>query len=200
MTEGMNRLIHMSHKYGSDARYVLAGGGNTSVKGNGVLYVKASGTRLSDIQETGFVKMDMGKISAMFQKAYPREDAQRESEALQDMMDARLPGEDLRPSVECMLHGLFPQTFVLHLHPALVNGLTSAAKGEEYCKELFANAAVWVPLTKPGYTLAKVCYDLFEIRKQANGTVPNILFMQNHGVIVAADTVEEIDALMERVM
>ncbi len=200
MIDKMNKLIAMSHKYGGDARYVLAGGGNTSMKTDGVLYVKASGTRLSNIEEPGFVKMDMGKISVMFVKPYPKEDKQREAEALLDMMDARLPGESMRPSVECMLHGLFPQTFVLHLHPALVNGLTCATKGKAYCEELFGNDAVWVPLTKPGYTLAKTCYDLFETQKRVNGTVPNILFMQNHGVIVAADMVEEIDALMERVM
>ena len=200
MTDLMNKLIGMSRKYGRDGRYVLAGGGNTSVKAHGVLCVKASGTKLSDIGESGFVQMDMGKISAMFQKAYPNEDKQREGEALRDMMDARLAGEANRPSVECMLHGLFVQTFVLHLHPALVNGLTCGVCGRQACEELFGEEAVWVPLTKPGYTLAKVCFDLFEEYRGRYGNTPNLLFMQNHGVIVAADTAEEIDLLMERVM
>ena len=200
MPDLMNQLIAMSRKYGSDSRYVLAGGGNTSVKTEGVLYVKASGTRLSNIEESGFVKMSMGKISAMFQKSYPEEDKQRESEALQDMMDARLAGETARPSVECMLHGLFPQTFVLHLHPALVNGLTCAVDGEAACAELFGDQAVWVSLTKPGYTLAKTCYDLFEAYRSKHGVAPGMLFMQNHGVIVAAETMHEIDSLMDLIM
>ncbi|MBN1776933.1 MAG: SDR family oxidoreductase [Clostridiales bacterium] len=200
MTDLMNKLVAMSRKYGADSRYVLAGGGNTSVKADGALYVKASGTRLSDIEETGFVKMDMGKISVMFQKSYPKEDKKRESEALRDMMDARMSGETMRPSVECMLHGLFPQTFVLHLHPAMVNGMTCGKNGKQSCEALFGDKAVWVPLTKPGYTLAKACYDVFVQRKKQNGGTANILFMQNHGVIVAADTAEEIDALMDDVM
>ena len=200
MRERMEQLIAMSHHYGGDGRYVLAGGGNTSVKESGVLYVKASGTRLSNVEEDGFVKMSMAKIAAMFEKEYPREDKRRESEALADMMEARLAGEANRPSVECMLHGLFPQTFVLHLHPALVNGLTCAVDGEKACAALFGDKAVWVPLTKPGYTLAKVCYELFEQAKQLRGSVPSILFMQNHGVIVAAETLAEIDALMALVM
>ena len=200
MPDLMNQLIAMSRKYGSDSRYVLAGGGNTSVKTEGVLYVKASGTRLSNIEESGFVKMSMGKISAMFQKSYPEEDKQRESEALQDMMDARLARETARPSVECMLHGLFPQTFVLHLHPALVNGLTCAVDGEAACAELFGDQAVWVSLTKPGYTLAKTCYDLFEAYRSKHGVAPGMLFMQNHGVIVAAETMHEIDSLMDLIM
>ncbi len=200
MLDLMNQLIAMSRKYGGDSRYVLAGGGNTSVKADGVLYVKASGTRLSNIEESGFVKMSMGKISAMFEKTYPLEDKQRESEALQDMMDARLAGETNRPSVECMLHGLFPQTFVLHLHPALVNGLTCGVDGAKACEELFGDKAVWVPLTKPGYTLAKTCFDMFEVYRARHGMAPGILFMQNHGVIVAAETMREIDALMRQVM
>jgi NAD(P)-dependent dehydrogenase (short-subunit alcohol dehydrogenase family)/rhamnose utilization protein RhaD (predicted bifunctional aldolase and dehydrogenase) len=200
MRERMEQLIAMSHRYGGDGRYVLAGGGNTSVKEGGVLYVKASGTRLSNVGEDGFVRMSMEKIAAMFEKEYPKEDKQRESEALADMMDARLAGETNRPSVECMLHGLFPQTFVLHLHPALVNGLTCGTCGRQYCETLFGDRAVWVPLTKPGYTLAKACYDLFEQSKTLRGSVPGILFMQNHGVIVAADTLQEIDARMALVM
>lgn len=198
--ELMDQLLAMSHQYGSDARYVLAGGGNTSVKADGVLYVKASGTRLSTVDESGFVKMSMGKISAMFQKTYHKDDKQRESEALQDMMDARLAGEVNRPSVECMLHGLFPQTFVLHLHPALINGLTCGVNGKQACEELFGEKAVWVPLTKPGYTLAKACYDVFETYRAKHGTAPDILFMQNHGIIVAAETLHEIDKLMAFVM
>ena len=86
----MNQLIAMSHTYGSDARYVLAGGGNTSVKADGVLYVKASGTRLSNIEESGFCEDGHGEDLRMFEKTYSAEDKQRESEALQDMMDARL--------------------------------------------------------------------------------------------------------------
>ncbi len=200
MTDLMKNLIAMSHRYGGDSRYVLAGGGNTSAKKNGVLVVKASGTRLSTVAESGFVKMDLGKISAMFQKPYPQEDKQRENEALADMMDARLAEETARPSVECMLHGLFPQTYVLHLHPALVNGLTCGVNGETACKELFGEDAVWVPLTKPGYTLAKACFNLFEAYRNKHGKAPELLFMQNHGVIAAADTMEAIDRLMERVM
>ena len=120
----MEQLIAMSHRYGGDGRYVLAGGGNTSVKESGVLYVKASGTRL--IQRRGRRVCEDGawKDRGHVPKTLPQEDKQRENEALRDMMDARLAGETTRPSVECMLHGLFPQTFVLHLHPALVNGLT----------------------------------------------------------------------------
>ena len=41
----LDEIIVLSHKYGNDPEMVLAGGGNTSVKENGVLYVKASEAR-----------------------------------------------------------------------------------------------------------------------------------------------------------
>ncbi len=200
MQENMRRLVELSRRYGSDGRYVLAGGGNTSHKADGVLYVKASGTRLSAIDESGFVKMDMHKLLDMLEKPYPQDDALREQAALADMMAACLPGETLRPSVECLLHALFPQSFVLHLHPALVNGLTCGKHGAADCQELFGDAAVWIPLTKPGYILAQTCHDVFASYRQKHGKPPDLLFMQNHGVVVASDTAAGLDALMDKVM
>ena len=43
-------LVKMSNTYGSNPAYVLAGGGNTSVKDDTTLYVKGSGTQLATIK------------------------------------------------------------------------------------------------------------------------------------------------------
>ena len=194
-------LTAMSNKYGADEKYVLAGGGNTSFKEDGVLYVKSSGTMLANIKAEQFVQMDMGGLKAMLLKEYPATDKEREAEALVDMYAARLPGqEDKRPSVEAILHALFPYKYVLHLHPALVNGLTCGLAGEERCYELFGDEVVWVGLTKPGYILATTCKQLLDQKEAQIGFYPNMVFLQNHGVFVAADTVDEIDHLMDKVM
>ena len=39
---GLEIIEKISHKYGADSRYVLAGGGNTSYKDDEYLYVKGS--------------------------------------------------------------------------------------------------------------------------------------------------------------
>ena len=54
----LKELTAMSNRYGQNPDYVLAGGGNTSVKDDTTLYVKCSGTCLADITEDGFVAMD----------------------------------------------------------------------------------------------------------------------------------------------
>lgn len=196
-----SQLVEMSRRYGAKEEYVLAGGGNTSVKENGVLYVKGSGTSLATILPEQFVAMNLEKLAAMLEKKYPEDDASREACALADMMEARLPGEESkRPSVETILHAIFPYTFVLHLHPALVNGLTCGKDGEALCGQLLGEDVVWVPLTKPGYILAQICKEAFDLYKNKSGRDAQVLVLQNHGIFVAADTVAEVDALMEQVM
>lgn len=197
----LSYLVEMSNRYGKNEEFVLAGGGNTSYKENGVMYVKGSGTSLASVNAEQFVKMDMQKLSAMLEKEYPADDDAREAAALLDMMAARLPGEEAkRPSVEAILHAIFPQKFVLHTHPAMVNGLSCGKDGEDVCRKLFAGEAVWIPLTKPGYILAAVCRGFFKEHTNTTGSFPQMVILQNHGLFVAADTVGEIDALMETVM
>ncbi|MDR1704236.1 MAG: class II aldolase/adducin family protein [Clostridiales bacterium] len=201
ISEKLTQLVAVSNRYGGDADYVLAGGGNTSFKDGGVMYVKASGTSLADITADRFVAMDMSKLSDMLNKAYPEEDEAREAAALADMMAARLPGEeDKRPSVEAILHGLFPYKYVVHTHPAIVNGLSCGKDGEKLCGALFNGAVLWIPLTKPGYILASVCAKRFNGFYEANGEFPKQVILQNHGLFAASDTVEEIDALTENIM
>ncbi|MCL2710071.1 MAG: SDR family NAD(P)-dependent oxidoreductase [Planctomycetaceae bacterium] len=190
----------MSRRYGTED-YVLAGGGNTSFKDKTTLYVKGSGTSLTDIKPEGFVAMDLARLAQMFHANYPQNDAAREAAALAEMMAARQPGEEhKRPSVEGLLHGMFPYAFVLHVHPPLINGLTCAVDGEKLCREIFGGKAVWVPLTKPGYILALKCKSTFEDFKSKTGAFPQIALLQNHGIFVAANTVEEIDNIMGDVM
>ena len=193
------QLQKMSNRYGSDAKYVLAGGGNTSYKTEDTLYVKGSGTSLATIKAEDFVNMDRPALSAMWDKTYPENEAEREKVVLSDMMDARKEGETRRPSVETLLHDLFPQKYVLHVHPSLVNGMTCGAKGKEIASELFPKS-VWVDACRPGYILASLCRDMLIEYKAKNGSDANLLFLQNHGVFFAADSVKEIDELVESVM
>ncbi|MDR1496532.1 MAG: class II aldolase/adducin family protein [Clostridiales Family XIII bacterium] len=193
-------LIAMSRRYGADKDYVLEGGGNTSHKEGGVMAVKASGNALGGIGEEGFVLMDTAKLRAMTKADYPEADDEREACAIKDMMAARVEGQgEKRPSVECILHGLFEQDYVLHVHPALINGLTCAAGGAEAAAELFSDMheeLLWMPLTKPGFILSKACADAFETHERKYGVCPKALLLQNHGVFVAESSTAEIDEIM----
>lgn len=192
-------LAAMSNKYGADAKYVLAGGGNTSCKDETTLYIKGSGTSLATIKPEEFVRLDRAKLDAVWGKTYSQDEATRESEVLEDMMNARMPGEARRPSVETLLHNLFPYKFVLHLHPALVNGVTCSKNGEKTVNELFPKA-VWVENSKPGYLLAALCRGKLGEYEAKNGKFPKVLFLQNHGIFFAADTTAQLDEIVAGVM
>ncbi|PKL27674.1 MAG: aldolase, partial [Spirochaetae bacterium HGW-Spirochaetae-2] len=151
-------LLEISRRYGTDARYVLLGGGNTSYKIDDVMYVKASGHALGTIAEDGFVAMSMPRLMAIWEKTYPADTKKREEEVLADLMGARSEGQTGRPSVEALLHGIIPFTYVVHLHPAMVNGLTCGQSGKEWARKLFPDA-IWIPLVNPGYILAKTVRD-----------------------------------------
>jgi len=88
----LSSLIEMSMKYGSNPDFVLAGGGNTSYKEDGIMAVKASGSALSVIGDDGFVFMDVEKLRALTGAVYPDDDKSRESRALKDMEAAKLEG------------------------------------------------------------------------------------------------------------
>ncbi|GHT97391.1 short-chain dehydrogenase [Spirochaetia bacterium] len=197
---GIQKLTDISHYYGSNVDYVIAGGGNTSFKDETTLYIKGSGTTLSDICPEGFVKMDRAKLARIWENAYPPDPDAREAAVLTDMMAARMPGEEQkRPSVETLLHDVLPFAYVVHTHPAIVNGLTCSQQGEQAMTELFGEDAIWIPITNPGYILSlevKNAQDAYTARR---GKPADIIFLQNHGVFVGADTTEAIDARYTRI-
>ena len=186
----MKNLIQYSKTYGADPELVLAGGGNTSMKENGILTVKASGCSLATVTEENFVRLDMEKLFPIFEKDYPDDDRHREAMFLTDVSAAKLPGQEgRRPSVEALLHALFAQRYVLHLHPALVNGMTCGKDGKQIASELFP-AAIWVDACRPGYTLAKLLSDRITPETDT-------VLLQNHGVFYAAETPEGLKELLE---
>jgi rhamnose utilization protein RhaD (predicted bifunctional aldolase and dehydrogenase) len=193
----LNKLVDLSHEFGSKD-YVKGGGGNTSAKNNKTLWVKPSGTTLAGLKENSFVAMDRAKINELYKAQTPQEPAARE-ELVKDLMAAAVSGGEGRPSVEAPLHNVFDARYVVHTHPALVNGLTCAAKGEDACKRLFPDA-LWLEYIDPGYTLCMAARERIEQFKSRNSSEPQLVILQNHGIFVAANTAEEIQQLYSRVM
>ena len=194
-------LCEFSNFYGSNPGYVLGGGGNTSYKDDKYLYVKASGTSLATICADGFVKMERSVLTDIMTEKYEGSDSETEAKVLDSMMNARAKGEESkRPSVEALLHALFPQKYVLHLHPAVVNGITCSQTGSVTIKVLFGDNAIWIPEIKPGYTLAVRAKNDLDSYFSRFGKACGLIFLQNHGVFFAADSRSELDSLFDDTM
>ena len=74
-------------------------------------------------------------------------------------------------------------------------------RGEGGPRALFGDAALLVPYTDPGYRLAKLMEDeLCRVPQDATAALPHVVLMQNHGLVVAADTTAEIRGLTDDVL
>jgi rhamnose utilization protein RhaD (predicted bifunctional aldolase and dehydrogenase) len=195
MISELAELVKISQAYGSNPDYVIAGGGNTSFKNEEFLWIKASGTSLATITEEGFAKMDRHCLGQIAEKSYSSDPLKREAEIKEELNGCIAGPKDKRPSVETSLHNLIEKAFVVHTHPTLVNALMCSVRAHEETKKLFGDEALFVEYTDPGYILFKLVEKRIAEYKERFGKEPAIIFLENHGVFVAADTPDEIDLI-----
>ena len=183
----LSDLAAVSRQYGADLDFVFLGGGNTSFKTATALYIKPSGVALAEIQPEQFIGMDRQALSRIFTETLPEDLWQKET-AVKTLMEAAVrPLGAGRASVEAPVHDVIDYAFVVHLHPPMVNGMTCAVDGKKVCARLFPEA-LWLDYCNPGATLSLVVQAQLKQAKLKRGAVPRVLFLQNHGVFVAADT------------
>ncbi|MFB6317211.1 SDR family NAD(P)-dependent oxidoreductase [Saccharicrinis sp. FJH54] len=196
MEQHVKDLIEISQFYGKNSEMVIAGGGNTSVKTDDKIWVKASGSALSTITEEGFAVLDRAKLKLIAQNSYSSDPFEREQQIKDDLYAATITKER-RPSVETSLHDLMNYSFVIHLHPTYLNGLLCSQNAEQVINELFGDSAIYIPYTDPGYILFKEVESQVEKYVKEKGVDPKVIFLQNHGVFVAADTTDEVKSIYD---
>lgn len=184
-----NALRTLSAKVGSDPSLVQAAGGNTSIKADGVMWIKASGTWLRDAAAKDiFVPLDLARLTAALAADDPA------CESCTDFVRQDINPLGLRPSIETSVHGLMPQKAVVHVH--CVNTIAHAIRSDAeqvLGEKLKAFNWAFVPYARPGLMLSRA------IRKAYRPGV-DVLVLGNHGLAVAADTVAEAEALLHRVV
>lgn len=195
----IEQLINISRYYGERKEFVVAGGGNTSFKTEDKLWVKASGYALATITEEGFALLDRRKLDLINGKEYSTDPVEREQQVKADT-EAALITKDKRPSVEASLHNLISYRFVVHLHPDPVNGVLCGNHVEKYIEPLFGKDAIYVPFTDPGYVLSKEIELRLRKLKDASGSDPKVIVLQNHGIFVSADTTDEVKSIYDRII
>ncbi len=102
-------------------------------------------------------------------------------------------GESLRPSVETAVHAVMPQKVVIHVHSVRTIAWAALAGGRERVAPLLAGLRwSWIPYTHPGIPLA------IKIREQMRAR-PDVLILENHGLVVAAEDCESGEQLLAEV-
>jgi NAD(P)-dependent dehydrogenase (short-subunit alcohol dehydrogenase family)/rhamnose utilization protein RhaD (predicted bifunctional aldolase and dehydrogenase) len=192
MEKSLSDLIEISRFFGQKKDYVIAGGGNTSFKNDSDIWVKASGTSLKDIGPEGFAILERKMLKEMYTREYSADPLKREAEVKEALHRACRPNVTVRPSVETSLHELIHYSYVVHTHPTLVNAITCSNLAGETILNLFGDSALFVPYTDPGYILFSRIRDMLSIWRKGHKEDPKLIFLQNHGIFIAANTTDEI--------
>jgi rhamnose utilization protein RhaD (predicted bifunctional aldolase and dehydrogenase)/NAD(P)-dependent dehydrogenase (short-subunit alcohol dehydrogenase family) len=189
-------LIYATRLLGRDRKLVLHGGGNTSLKAKTrdvlaeVIYVKASGADMAEIEPAGLPAVRLPPLRALRAR-----EAMADQELLgferANLINPAAPN----PSVEIMLHAFLPQKFVAHTHARSVLSVIDQPDGEQKCADAFGGRLAFVPYLMPGFGLAKKAIELFERVKPSDG-----LILGKHGIVTfGADAREAYEHMIEMV-
>ncbi len=201
MNPEIKDLIEISKYYGNNKAYVIAGGGNTSFKDNETIWIKASGQSLAELTVDGLVSLNRTKLHIISSKTYSDNSSEREQQVLADMFTSISDVvKSKRPSVETSLHEIIEYKFVVHLHPTLINGILCSRNAKSLTNKLFGESVLFVPYIDPGYTLFKKLELEITTYRQKYKHDPKIIFLENHGSFVGADTIEEIKVIYAEII
>ena len=201
MKPEIKELIEISKYYGCNKDYVIAGGGNTSFKDSETIWIKASGQSLADLNEDCLVALSRQKLQNISTAVYSDDPAEREEKVKEDLYRSIIdPQKNRRPSVETSLHEIIQYKFIVHLHPTLINGILCSRNAKSLIQKLFGESVLFVPYTDPGYTLFKKLESDIKSYKQKFSHDPQIIFLENHGSFVGAETTEEIKHIYEEII
>lgn len=178
-------LRALSARLGADPMLVQAAGGNTSIKVNGVLWIKASGTWLMHaLDENIFVPVRMAPLMDAFECGDPA------AEKAKDFCITSQNPRDLRPSIETTVHSVIAKRIVVHVHCVETIALAARRDTQDALREQLAGLN-WAQTDyfRPGLPLSR---GIAAVLKPET----DVLILGNHGLVVAADNVADADALL----
>jgi rhamnose utilization protein RhaD (predicted bifunctional aldolase and dehydrogenase) len=184
-------LRKLSAALGADPLRTQGAGGNTSIKRDGVMWIKASGTWLADaLAHDIMTPVHLAPLRQAIADGDPR------AAAATDFVDSGASPSGLRPSIETGAHAVIPSPIVVHIHCVHTIALAVRRDGESLVRErlrpLAGVALAWVPYWKPGLPLAHAIAE--RLTKDTN-----VFVLANHGLVVAGETVAEVADRITRV-
>ena len=182
--------VYTSRLLGGDARLVLHGGGNTSVKTEkadlagervAVTCVKGSGWDMAAIEPPGLPAVRLEPLRRLAGRdALSDEDMVAIQRA--NLLDPAAPN----PSVETLLHAFLPDKFVDHTHANAVLALTDQPDGARIAADVYQARAALVDYLMPGLAMAKQARATY----LANPGIEGLILLK-HGIFTFGDSAEQ---------
>jgi L-fuculose-phosphate aldolase len=170
----MKELLNLSY---SVSKFCVAMEGNTSMKTDAGLIIKASGSRLSNLNEDDLVSYDfLGKQLDNFEK---------------------------KGSMELGFHTFLLQqediNFIAHTHPINTLKILCTQHIDTFANyRLFPDQVVFngkksciIPYAKPGEELTEFIKIHINRFISVNNEFPKLILLKNHGIIVCGKSIEE---------
>ncbi len=176
----LTNLKNISRFCGERFDLVQAGGGNTSVKLNNLMFIKASGYNLSNITlDKGYVCINNKKL-------------------LRDLSNNELNSKitfynmygNLRGSIETYMHSILKK-YTIHLHPIQVNKILILKNSKNIIKKLFPNSLI-IDYFTPGLKVYSEINKLYSDQE--------IIFLDNHGVIITTNDFNNIKNIINNII
>jgi len=177
-TGELSQLCTLSARIGGDLLSTQASSGNSSIKLDGVLWIKASGKWMAHAsRENILLPLDLAEVRQLVKRG--ADPAERYSSA----------------SIETAMHAVLPHRVVLHVH--CVNTIAWAVRQDAPARlerQLKGLPWQWIPYVPSGLPLAR------EIEKAlaASGRA-DILVLGNHGLVVGGEDCAAVQDLLSQV-
>ena len=184
----MRDLRVLAARLGRDPLVIQGPGGNISLKRDGVMWVKASGTWMAEAMERSIlIPIDLVAVLDGLAAGDPA------CETCDAFVRRDLTDLPLRPSIETTLHAVMPQRVVVHVHcvETIATACLSDA-AERLAAPLSGLNWSFVPYVRPGASLGRAMADHLRA-----GT--DIVVLGKHGLVVAAESVAEAERLRSEV-
>ena len=178
-------LVRLSARLGRDPLLVQASSGNTSIKLDGVLWIKASGKWMADA--------DRYEMFVPVLLAEAREQLRRNTDLVVD--SARSAAQSMSASIETFMHAVVPHRVVVHVHS--VNAIAWAVRQDaqsELAQRLSGLRWHWIPYVPSGRPLAG------EMEKVASRQPETDVFvLGNHGLVICGEDCGAVEDLLGEV-
>ena len=190
ISEDLALRIYTTHLLGLEKKLVLHGGGNTSVKSLGqdtfnkkrnIMYVKGSGWDMSNLNHLGMPGLYLDPLLRTLELKH-MSDEKMVNYLRSNLLDSNSPN----PSVETLLHAFLPHKYVDHSHSNAILSLINLKESKTLIKKIFGNKLALVSYIRPGFDLAKLCYEIYLNNKSIEGII-----LLNHGIFTFGESAKK---------
>jgi rhamnose utilization protein RhaD (predicted bifunctional aldolase and dehydrogenase) len=176
-------LRQLSARVGSNPLLVQASNGNTSIKLEGILWIKGSGKWLA--------RADQEEILMPIELAEAKETVKQGGE----IAPRQISRNGMRPSIETAMHAVLPHRVVIHAHS--INTIAWAIRSdgiEELTTRLHGLRWQWIRYAPSGIPLAREIELALAREKETD-----VFILANHGLVVCGPNCAATEELLYEV-